>query len=325
MQVSSYVGLYFFTILKMTDRQLYRLCKKFGRRALEARRRFVGLLPAVVRRRLYERRGFGSIYEFAAKLGGLGREQVDEVLRLEKRFVDMPVLHQALVRGEVAVSKLVRVAAVARPENAEEILQSVKIYSYAALDIQVREMQREEWQRSSGQERDGGRQIGGQPNVFGDGRSESASAMNGSNGVGNFENKNGLDKPVNGNKSLCAQTLEEFGVSEEIAGRLQELKEKGFDINKLLGELLEKREKGIQEREEKLNEQAGRPKSRYIPVRVRKLLLEKNGRKCQRVNCSKRFEHFHHKEEFARGGGHRPDNLELLCRGHHELEHVRRE
>ena len=124
----------------MTDKQLYSLCKKYGRRALEARRKFAGLLPEVARRRLYEKRGFGSVYEFAARLGGLNRDQVDEVLRLEKRFENLTVLRQALVAGEVSAGKLSRVASVVTEENAGEILGLAKNLSYAALNIKVQEI-----------------------------------------------------------------------------------------------------------------------------------------------------------------------------------------
>ena len=196
----------------MTDRQLYQLCKKFGRRVLEARRKFLGLLPEVARRQLWRARGFGSIYEFAAKLAGLGRDQVDEVLRLERRFVSIPVLREALVSGEVGVTKLARVAAVATAENAGDMLGVVKRLSYAALDIKVKEIK-------AGQE-------------------------------GNTQAGDGLFELESVEKSLCAQTLAQFGISEEIAGKLQKLKDKGFDLNQLLGGLLEKREEAIQSKKE---------------------------------------------------------------------------
>ena len=72
----------------MTDKELYKLCKKFGKRTLEARRKFAGLLPEVLKRHLYEKKGFSSIYEFAAKLAGMSHEQVNLVLRLERKFED---------------------------------------------------------------------------------------------------------------------------------------------------------------------------------------------------------------------------------------------
>ena len=66
----------------LTDPELYALCKKWGTEALAARRKFIGLLPEVYARQLYERRKFRSIYHFAAALGGVGRRLVDDVLRL---------------------------------------------------------------------------------------------------------------------------------------------------------------------------------------------------------------------------------------------------
>ena len=100
-----------------TDQELYKLCCKYGAAALEARRKFAGLLPEILRRRLYEKKGFGSIYEFAAKLAGMSREQVQRVLQLERKFEDKPVLKELLVNGEESVNKLARVASIATPEN----------------------------------------------------------------------------------------------------------------------------------------------------------------------------------------------------------------
>jgi len=102
---------------KLSDKELYAICKKCGAAALEARRKFAGLLPEVYTRELKERekgrswlkkRGFFSVYEFAAKLAGMSRDQVDLVLRLEKRFADKPILRDALVSGDVSANKLAR-------------------------------------------------------------------------------------------------------------------------------------------------------------------------------------------------------------------------
>lgn len=101
----------------LTDKELYQLCKKYGENALHWRRKFTGLLPEVNRRRLYEKKGFTSIFEFAKKLCGLSEEQVRRVLNLEERFKDKPQLHRALIHGKVSVNKLARVVSVATPES----------------------------------------------------------------------------------------------------------------------------------------------------------------------------------------------------------------
>jgi len=77
----------------MSDKELYALAKRFGEEALAARRKFAGLLPEVARRRLYEKKGYSCLYEFAAKLAGMSREQVDTIIRLERKFEDKPALH----------------------------------------------------------------------------------------------------------------------------------------------------------------------------------------------------------------------------------------
>ncbi len=58
----------------LTDEKLYELCKMYGARALEWRRKFIGLLPEVERRKLYRKKGFASVFEFAAKLAGVSQK-----------------------------------------------------------------------------------------------------------------------------------------------------------------------------------------------------------------------------------------------------------
>ncbi|MEO1959725.1 MAG: hypothetical protein ABGW82_01905, partial [Paracoccus sp. (in: a-proteobacteria)] len=62
-----------------------------GKSCKEARNKFLGLLPEVFKRNLHRRKGFQSIYEFAAKLAGASHASVDRILRLEKRFTNMPL------------------------------------------------------------------------------------------------------------------------------------------------------------------------------------------------------------------------------------------
>ena len=58
---------------KLSDRELYKLCKEYGTAARIWRRRFAGLLPEVLERRLYKKKGYTSLYEFAGKLAGMSK------------------------------------------------------------------------------------------------------------------------------------------------------------------------------------------------------------------------------------------------------------
>ncbi len=279
----------------MTDKQLYRLCKKYGARALEARRKFAGLLPEVNRRGLFERRGFGSIYEFAARLAGMTRDQVDEVLRLERRFERMPVLREALVDGKVSAGKLARVAAVATVENSAQVLEMTRQLSYASLDIKVKEMQ----------EKNGSAEP--------ENLAKSLCAQN-------------TNAPIAFVKYISSlqQTLAELGISAEVAEKLDELKRKGLDLNQVLKGMLEKREKEIAAEELHIQERMEhelKDRSRYVPVTVKMLMYQKHGSRCSAEGCGRRADQIHHLRRFAGGGGQDPGNLRSLCRGHHELAH----
>jgi hypothetical protein len=125
--------------MEITDEKLFQLCRHYGEISLKYRWKFAGLLPEVYKRRLFEKKGFSSIFEFAAKLAGMSEEQVRLVLNLEKRFEDKPVLKTLLVNGEVSVNKLARVASIATIENQEFLAGQAKLLPQAALETLVRD------------------------------------------------------------------------------------------------------------------------------------------------------------------------------------------
>ncbi|MBI4994966.1 hypothetical protein HZC21_04980 [Candidatus Peregrinibacteria bacterium] len=124
---------------KLSDKELFKKCQMYGAAARLWRQKFIGLLPEVNRRRLYERKGFSSILEFAAKLCGLSKEQVYLTLNLEKRFENKPILKKILENGEVSINKLTRIASIATSENEEELAEKIKILPKNALETWVRD------------------------------------------------------------------------------------------------------------------------------------------------------------------------------------------
>jgi len=128
--------------MEITDEKLYELCKKYGSSALLWRQRFVGLLPEVNRRRLYERKGFSTVFEFAFKLCGLSTDQVNLALNLRRRFEDKPTLKKMLEQGEVSINKLARVVSIATPENEAELAEKIRVLPKSALETLVRDEKR---------------------------------------------------------------------------------------------------------------------------------------------------------------------------------------
>jgi len=285
----------------MTDKELYELCKKFGKETLEARQRFAGLLPEVSKRRLFEKKGFFSIYHFAAKLAGMSHDQVDIVLNLERKFEDKPVLQKALVSGEISVNKLVRIVSIATVENQEELFEKAKILSNRAVEVFVKDVKR--WNENCG------------GNVYG---------KNGEN-----QNQIGSNKPLFDSKSLHVQTLK---LDCDIEKELTEIQEKGIDINAFLRKILQKRKEEIEQEKTRLaNEQQQTQQqepigstykiTRYIPSKIRKIITEEHGTKCSFPGCKKPAKTLHHATRFALTQNHNPQFIAPLCEAHHEIAH----
>jgi len=72
------------------------------------------------------------------------------------------------------------------------------------------------------------------------------------------------------------------------------------------------------------DEVAGRPGhlSRTIPPAVRRLVLVRDGGRCQVPGCrNRRHVEVHHLRPRAEGGSHEPENLVTLCSCHHDMVH----
>ena len=260
----------------LSDAALYELCREYGSRALEWRRKFIGLLPEVNRRRLYAAKGFSSIFEFAAKLAGISEDQVTEVLRLERRLIDQPALYSQLITGEVSHHKIARVVSVSSPETAVFWAQKTLVLSKSALATLVKE-------------------------------------------------EKTLHNALSGQSSLpeTAQ-MSNIPLKSSTAARLKELQEKGIDIDKLINRFLDRREEEIEAQKARLgvvHNKRSATASRYIPAKIRQILLLEHGRKCSIPSCRRPATAIHHTRRFALAGSHDPRYLAPLCREHHQIAH----
>jgi hypothetical protein len=315
---------------KISDKELYAQCKKWGRQALEAKHKFEGLLPEVNRRRLYERRGFETIYDFARILAGLSRDQVNRIFCVSKKLEDKPMLHKLLIEGEVSVNKLSRVISIATTENQQDLAEKVKTLSQKAIEITVREIRESDW----------------------------SSAQSTKNQIDIFENTNGSHKPttdvrtqgtvptcVLGEKYFRYVRTQEIDpksrasninrdiklmqiLTEEMKEKLLELAEKGLDINKILTELLQEREQKIDQkmldlRQKQASAERSKMPTRHIPTRIQKVIKQKYGAKCSAPGCTNKAAQLHHQKPFVIHKTHDPAWIKPLCKGHHELRHAK--
>jgi hypothetical protein len=290
---------------KLSDGQLYGLCLEYGRNAIRWRWRFAGLLPEVMRRRLYEKKGFRSIKEFAAKLAGMSEEQVNLVLNLERRFEDKPALHSLLTNGEASINKLAKIVSIATIENQEILADKVQLLPTRALETLVRD----EKLASSN------KVCASQPDL-------------------EIEMQNGLQEPKIKPKSLHVQTsLQQFSdivklnLDRDVLKELLELQAKEIDINSLIRKMLNERKAEIAEKKEKIAEEVlqkseerkrqGKKPSRYIPMKVRNILIKEHGTKCSIPGCNRPAKEKHHTQRFALAGTNDPRYMAPLCEEHH--------
>lgn len=296
-------------LVRLTDNKLFALCKEYGANARLWIRKFAGLLPEVYRRHLYKRRGYGSIYEFAAKLAGMNHDTVDKILRLSERLSDKPILHEQLENGEVGWSKIEKVAYVATPATDNMWAEKTKTLTQPALEEFVRQYRKSSNDVNSRLEVTLKSELGNQ----------------------------------------CTTTQEwsriSFPISPEVEFQLKLLKERlekekgiALTLNEVLKELLKgyhktNDEKVIETKFVKVCENCIREKEqvrenyamtieRNIPSEVQKVIIARSNRQCEFRGCNKPAKIYHHTRRFALVRGHDPDYIIWLCKTHEQLAHA---
>jgi hypothetical protein len=321
----------------LNDTELFQKCQRYGANAKFWRQKFLGLLPEVNKRRLYEKKGFSSIFVFAAKLGGISEKQVRIALNLKEKFATKPALQALLISGEVSINKLARVASIATAENEEALAAQTKVLSKSALETLVRYEKFAQILISQNQIENNFQQT--------------------------FETQNDYNKPTITPKSLpghCEASLVEKSVftnsinkdlellkhlPENLKTRLTTMAQKGINIGELLNDLLDKHEEEIALEKAELAQQQNskhqaaaqniaqidgqvvlppakptKP-SRHIPIKIRRLLTREHGTKCSIPNCKQPSKTLHHTQRFALAQTHNPHYLAPLCSDHHQIAH----
>lgn len=274
--------------ITLTDESLYLLCREYGEKSRYWKNKFAGLLPEVYRRHLYRKKGFESIFEFAAKLAGMSHEQVRLVLNLEKKFDDKPTLKSLLVNGQVSPNKLIRIASIATPDNQETLAQWTQTLSKNALDTLVRDHKIAQ-------------QDGLQQPLLGD---ESLPGHSKLQDVGE-----------------AVKIVEKL--SPETQRQLLELIDKNINIDEIISTALKNRDDEIAaEKHAAAEETAKKCSTRHIPARIIRIINAEQGDKCAVPTCNNRAEEVHHELPFALTKNHDPYNLKKLCKAHHEIAHL---
>ena len=287
------------SVKKLSDSELYSLCKKYGSLSLEARRKFAGLLPEVYRRKLYRRRGFASIHEFAAKLAGMSKESVNKILNLSKKLEGKPELKTQLETGSQGWSKIERVAYIATPENDKELANKVETLSSEALKIYVKELHNKEDKNC----------------IF----NREESTANGELKDSKQDKKENVWRRIN------------FPIAPETenALRLFMQKHKCLTFNEALIELMKiassvEKNKANSQIQPKFTKKNLKNKkiTRHIPTNIKRIIQAKYKGFCAFPNCCKPATSLHHTKRFALEKKHDPEKIIPLCTAHERLAHA---
>ncbi len=272
----------------MTDKELYKLCQEYGRKARKWKNKFVALLPEVYRRRLYKKRGYCSIYEFAAKMAGVSHNVVDEVIRFDEKFKEMPKL-KALI-SEVGLSKLRVVENVAKKETDSFWANKAKTMTRNALSTYIKDIR-----PGTEQDQNANFSLFDEQNM----ESEEQDLKTQNRYMSNRE-RFGMDLDP---KTIIKLRLIKQKFEKEKGEAL------GWDevIRMVADKLLS--EAPIREYKQRLN------KSRNASAKQKREMPKI----CEVPGCNKPAEEIHHTKPWAIFKKH--DDLKALCKGHHELEH----
>ncbi len=342
---------------QLTDRQLFETAQRIGALALKSRREFIGLLPLIERRRAYEGRMFYSIYDFAAKVGGISKDVVIEVLRVDAYLVDTPKLRKKLYRGEIGWSKIRSIMHMVNRGNEDEWIQKLENLSKSALEVYLRDYQNQ--------------LAGERPTLWSSPIQEISNKII-ENGVKfeaesipgdktRLENNTEVIQPWSPQASSpapskLAQLAHEretftFSLQSDIAARLrlfrQKLEKDRRELitwEEVMMEFLKMIESEMQYKEIKRAEQRtgqkaeqkpnpdaqqnpDKPTTRYIPAHVRHALDQQYGGLCAFKNCKQPATIYHHTKRFALTKHlasqevHDPDFIKPLCEPHERIIH----
>lgn len=103
--------------LSPAEQAIHQQFSDYGRNAREWMRKCELLLPEVERLKIWKKKRFSSIYEYAAKLAGMTKVRVDDSLRIYEKIKDMPLLMKVAERKGLQSVRPVALIATSETED----------------------------------------------------------------------------------------------------------------------------------------------------------------------------------------------------------------
>ncbi|MDZ4209722.1 MAG: hypothetical protein U1C56_00925, partial [Candidatus Curtissbacteria bacterium] len=226
-------------------------------------------------------------HEYAAKLAGMNRFQVDNAIRIMNRIKDKPELIK--VAEHKGLNAVRPIAVISTKETAKFWAEKADQMTKNELELYVRAIRNDNPKASQP-----ATQSTSQPTL------QPASQP--------------TTPPTPQTKIIAMQ------LTADIANKLNKYSNGNF--NELMEDMLELYEKEL---EEKLNKEKPETKehvSRNIPQKIKKFILKRSFGKCEFPNCNKKYQELHHTERFGSVKRHNPEKIIALCKAHHGITHL---
>jgi len=288
----------------MNDLELHHRFKKLGTIRNKITYKLLALLPEIAARKIYEKKGYRTVHEYAARLAGLTPDVVTKALAVAKKLSDKPLLQAQIEK--VGIHKVSLVASLATIETEKIWAEKVENMSKKTLEVFTKEY----------------RQTGS----FDVGRAADESLkIELDHEMQKMFYK--LKKEIGANlsnKEALRVILANFKKNETKTGEKVVYKPKstfpGKDFDrreKRSGEIVEKRTD--EAREKKVGKSVYEPKGRYVAVKTKRTTIAKTAGTCTYTNCTKAIENIHNKTPYSVRKTH--EDLVGLCKEHHEMAH----
>ena len=314
-------------IARLSNKDLYRRCREYGANIRKFLKEFALYLPEVEKRALYKQYGCHTLYEFAAKLAGMTKDTVDDILNVHKKLEDKPVL-QGLI-GQQGWSKVKVVATVATPETEIFWAEKVQIMSKETLKTFVKELKKEAHEvLSSGQD-----ELFAKTENLAIPWPEPSKQMEASQKTA-FTLR--IDDEAETKLRIFKQRLEKkIGEPQDWNQTIKELLKIVEEYKsctksqKSVKKLAKSGEKPVQANQpekpapakEQIQESLPCADKRYIPAPVKHCLEQKYKGKCGYPKCTIPSGIYHHTKRFSLEPNHDPEHIVPLCKPHERLAH----
>ncbi len=291
-----------------TVQKLHTQFRSYGRNTREWMRKCVLMLPAIERERVWEKKDFGSLAEYAARLSGMSKEMVYEGLRVLRAVEGMSDIMRVIEERGIGIVR--PILTLLTMENQAFWAEKMRVMSKQTLALYRQEWEREHEARSVMILDSASLHV----------RTLDINFRPGSEEIAYFPQGKAMEisDTIESSGELLPEKIFKITLRPEVIQQLEKLNGKDGDWNNLMEEFLALRVQKLEQEkpEEKVTE------SRHIPTSIQRFVIARSRGVCEVGTCAKKYEIWHHTQRFAAEQTHDPDRIIALCTQHERLVHL---